>query len=206
MKEKIIISALEQFLRFGVRKVTIQQIIYPLGLSTHAVYKYFASKEDLVEACLLVQYERLFQQYQEIEGRVTNPVLLLFQLYQKLMSLDFAINPVFYSDLNRYYPELQDKVLDNEIKRFGPFFFKIIEAGKKQGYIQANVPTEIFAVALNAVYRLLTRSNTYELFESSPFELANHTVGLYIRGACTEKGIREIEINKSLTLFEKPRA
>ena len=45
-KEIIIEASLQQFLEHGIKQMTIQKLIEPLGLSTKTVYKYFADKED----------------------------------------------------------------------------------------------------------------------------------------------------------------
>ncbi|ADB37486.1 TetR/AcrR family transcriptional regulator [Spirosoma linguale] len=201
MKEKIISSALEQFLRFGIRKVTVQQIIYPLGLSTKAVYKYFGSKEELLENCLDVQYGNLLRQFKAIEARENNPIWILFKVYGKLMALDFETSPLFYNDLNRYYPDLQDKVIQIHFNKFILFFTNIVEAGKQQGFIQPTLHTPVFLVTQNALYRMLTRSDTYHPFKQSPFYTANYTIGVYLRGICTIKGIQEIDENEAALSF-----
>jgi len=51
MKSEIIETSLQQFLTHGIRKMTVKEIIAPLGISTKTVYKYFANKEALLEEC-----------------------------------------------------------------------------------------------------------------------------------------------------------
>jgi len=45
MKEKIIEIALQQFLKHGIRKMTVQKLTGPLGVSTKTVYNFFNNKE-----------------------------------------------------------------------------------------------------------------------------------------------------------------
>ena len=56
VKDKIVEVALEQFLKHGIRSMTIKKLIGPMGISTKTVYKYFSSKEDLLAECLRVLY------------------------------------------------------------------------------------------------------------------------------------------------------
>ncbi|MFC0182695.1 TetR/AcrR family transcriptional regulator [Pseudarcicella hirudinis] len=95
MRENIVSSSLQQFLIHGIRKMTIQQIIHPLGLSTKTVYKHFANKEALLEECLILHYSGMFLKMKDLEMNYSSPLLLLFQLHIKGIELDFKVNPVF---------------------------------------------------------------------------------------------------------------
>jgi AcrR family transcriptional regulator len=44
MKDKITEVALERFMQYGIRNMTIKKLVEPLGISTKTVYKYFASR------------------------------------------------------------------------------------------------------------------------------------------------------------------
>ena len=63
MKDEILQTALNQFLKYGIREMSIQNLIVPLGISTKTVYKYFKNKEELMEEVLKLndanQYELL---------------------------------------------------------------------------------------------------------------------------------------------------
>jgi len=79
-KERIIEVSLQQFLEHGIKQMTIQKLIEPLGLSTKTVYKYFADKEDLLKQCLFLHYTELTQRFTLLEKAMSNPVdgILLF--------------------------------------------------------------------------------------------------------------------------------
>ncbi|GAB4013352.1 TetR/AcrR family transcriptional regulator [Spirosoma migulaei] len=199
MKETIIAVSLEQFLLHGIRKMTIQQLIAPLGLSTKTVYKYFINKEALLEECLNLHYTGILQQLEIFQAQKINPILLLVQLYAKAIELDFKINPVFYYDLNHYYPDLQDKILKKNNKEFDSFLLGLIQNGKEQGYIRPTLASPLIAETLGILYRSLTRTDAFAKFELSPFEIAANTIDVYLRGICTEKGIQEINSSETPT-------
>ena len=67
MKEQIIETSLQQFLKYGIKKMTVQKLIEPMGISTKTVYKYFSDKEDLLRHCLLEHYSKLANQYNRIQ-------------------------------------------------------------------------------------------------------------------------------------------
>jgi AcrR family transcriptional regulator len=201
MKEDIIKTSLQQFLIHGIRKMTVKEIVAPLGISTKTVYKYFENKEALLEGCLALHYRAMHHDMNDLINAINNPVCLIFQIYIKAIELDFKINNAFYYDLNYYYPELQDKVITKEFKTGEGEISKIFKMGIVQGYFRNDISLDIIQESLGVLYRALTRTNQFDKFNVSPFELAHNTIAIFLRGICTEKGLQEIDNNPGLTSF-----
>ena len=206
MKEEIIKTSLQQFLLQGIRKMTVKEIIAPLGISTKTVYKYFENKEALLEECLELHYSELYKDLIALSERLSNPVLFIFQAYKKGIDLDFKVNASFYHDLNYYYPELQDKILSKTSEKLSLPFMDTFKRGIELGYLRNDMNVDVVFKGLSVLYASLTRSNQFESFNVSPFELAANTIEIYLRGLCTEKGLQEIDNNPELTSFNKSRS
>jgi len=200
MKSEIIETSLQQFLTHGIRKMTVKEIIAPLGISTKTVYKYFANKEALLEECLDLHYSRMHSALAD-PTEYSSPVIFLFQSFIKGFELDFKVNDVFYHDLNYYYPELQDKIISKNSATLGGPLIKAFQDGIQQGYIRSNLSTEVFFEGIGVLYSSLTRTSRFLKFGLSPFELAANTMEVYLRGLCTQKGLKEIDDNPKLTSF-----
>src|ERR1700688_4665834 len=111
MREDIIKVSLAGFLKHGIRKMTVQNLVSPLGISTKTVYKYFQNKEDLLRDCLILYYSRLLNEILETIENFPHPVHALVNSWNLIIEADFGITRVFYHDLNFYYPVLQDEIL-----------------------------------------------------------------------------------------------
>jgi AcrR family transcriptional regulator len=201
MRDQILETSLRQFLLKGIRKITVKEIIAPLGISTKTVYKYFESKEALLEKCLELHYSTVYAELISTTNEVSNPLILLFQLFKKGIELDFKANILFYHDLNYYYPELQDKVIGKSNESFEMPLKRAFQSGIEQGYIRDGIRTEVIIEGISLFYRALTRTGQFQKFNLSPFELAANTLEIYLRGLCTAKGLLEIENNIQLTSF-----
>ncbi|MFB8776725.1 TetR/AcrR family transcriptional regulator [Streptomyces broussonetiae] len=59
---RILDAALEQFTIFGLRRSSMDDVAKRAGVSRVTVYRRFQSKDNLVEACLLREGSRFFQQ------------------------------------------------------------------------------------------------------------------------------------------------
>ncbi|HEY8929895.1 MAG TPA: TetR/AcrR family transcriptional regulator [Mucilaginibacter sp.] len=201
MREEILEAALKQFLENGIRKITVKEIIAPLGISTKTIYKYFKDKETLLEACLDLHYGRLHEGMQSTAAEYDNPLILMFRMLIKGFELDFTINPAFYHDLNHYYPELQDKAIQKNFTVLTSPVSTVLADAIQLGLIRAGLDARVVQAAIGVLYKSVTRSAEYAGFGLSPFEIAANTMEVYLRGLCTAEGLRQLELNKELTSF-----
>jgi len=201
VKKEIIQQCLQEFLKHGIRKMKIKDLVEPIGISTKTLYKFFTDKEDLLEQCVSLHYMNLHKGLDEIFKRYPSPVVALFQIWINAVEADFGVTHLFYHDLNYYYPALQDKIFKRNEKKFTQPLIQIIEAGIKQGYFRGNLSAPLVLEGIGVVYSSLSRSTQFKKFKRTPFQLAENTVEVYLRGLCTAKGLAELEKNAALTSF-----
>lgn len=188
-KERIIEVSLEQFLEYGIKKMTVQKLVEPLGLSTKTVYKYFEDKEDLLKQCLLVHYAELFKRLLVLEKEFSNPVVTILRVWQELFKRDFGVSHVFYSDLNYYYPQLQDLIIENFFPQTLVIMKTIIVKGIEEGFFRSNIKPDVVIEIMFFLYENITRNSKFKALNYSPIIVMQNTLDIYIRGMCTEKGV-----------------
>jgi len=198
MKERIIETSLQEFLAHGIRQMTMQKLVVPLGISTKTMYKYFSNKEELLEECLIIHYKETDKKILEIKDSSPNMVIALYSVFAKSMDVDFGTNHLFYHDLNYYYPELQDKAIKLYSSKAGEILNGMIEKGILDGDFQCHLQAPIILTATGVLYRSVTRNEAYKMFDVKPSELMKHTIDVYLRGICTDKGLLIFNQYKSL--------
>jgi len=205
LKDQIIETSLQQFLKHGVRKMTVQKLVEPLSISTKTVYKYFTDKEDLLKICLTVHYQHLAKTITTTSGNTSlSPVIILLQLWREAIQLDFGVNHIFYHDLNYYYPRLQDAVMKKVFKKYPIELKEILEDGQKKGYFRKNSITDVVLDAIEVLYANITRTGKFKGAGLSPVVILENTVEVFLRGLCTQKGLEELDqYNASKQLLEK---
>jgi len=190
MKEKIIETSLQQFLQHGIRNITMQKLVLTLGISTKTMYKYFDDKEELLEECLKIHYKGTDKAIQKLLQGSPNAVVSLCRVYSKSLELDFGTNHLFYHDLNHYYPDLQDKVIKQYSTNAVKILIAIIEQGIAEGSFQPHLQPPVVLQALSVLYTSITRFDTYKKFALNPNDLIDHTINIYLKGICTDKGLQ----------------
>jgi AcrR family transcriptional regulator len=195
VKDKIVEVALEQFLKHGIRSMTIKKLIEPMGISTKTVYKYFNSKEDLLAECLRVLYDGYYNEFTAILSKGDDPVTTLLIVFRGALGKDFGVNHQFFHDLNYYYPELQNEVIARTSTNYGSLFIPLTQRGIDEGYFHDFLIPEVALRGIMILYTSITRSDDHKHFKGGPHKLFKNLVEVYIRGMCTEKGLKEIDIN-----------
>lgn len=167
-----------------------------MGISTKTVYKYFNDKEELLKHCLVKHYSELAKDF-DITGS-SNPVIAIFKLWHNAMELDFGVNHIFYHDLNYYYPRLQDSILHRFFKKRFSKLGELMEKGVKQGYFRNDIVPAMIPEVTSALYSSITRTDQFKKYKLTPGVLMQNTIEAYLRGVCTEKGLKELKRNYSL--------
>jgi len=190
MREEIVQTSLQRFLKFGIRKMTVQKLVAPLRISTKTVYKYFNDKEDLLKECLSVHYTKLLEGIPALENQ-PDAVQAMQSLWQQAVDADFGTNQLFYHDLNYYYPELQDEILLKNGKKISAALIRLINRGVEEGLFRKDLNGPIILETMTVLYSSLTRTNQFKKFKMQPRDLAQQTIMVYLRGICTDKGLKK---------------
>jgi len=171
--------------------MTVQKLVEPMGISTKTVYKYFKDKEELLKDCLVKHYSGLAKDF-DIGGS-PNPVITILRIWNKAMELDFGVNHVFYHDLNYYYPKLQDSILHRFFNKRFSKLGELMEKGVEQGYFRTDIVPEMIPEVTSALYSSITRTEQFKKYKLTAGVLMQNTIEAYLRGVCTEKGLKEIK-------------
>ena len=142
-KERILQATLELFQVHGIKKTTTNDIARKAGVSPATVYNHFSSKEDLVRATVkyfldstAADFRKIFEGDLSFLGKMEQILLYKSEMFgqyqgellQTLISEDPEIR------------QLVDSVSRVEIT---PYVIDFYEEGKRQGYINPELPTEI---------------------------------------------------------------
>ena len=192
MKNEIVQTSLRQFLKYGIREMSIQKLVEPLGISTKTVYKYFKNKEQLLKEALSLYYVEQYGLLQSYNAH-KNAVCFLFDMWYLGIEKECKVNKVFFYDLNYYYPDLEKKVETTISKKVWKEFVEIIKMGKQEGFFREGIDPEIALEAISAVYVSIARTSNFKKFRNPLSDIFINTITVFIRGFCTRKGVEELD-------------
>lgn len=74
MKEDIISKAMDMFLTYGFKSVTMDDLAHEMGISKKTIYTHFNNKTQLVEQGVCQLFEEVSEGIEEILSLKKNPI------------------------------------------------------------------------------------------------------------------------------------
>jgi AcrR family transcriptional regulator len=197
-KEKQILeAALALFVQFGIRRVTMEDIAKQLAMSKKTLYKYFESKDAMVESLLTMKLEHMGHNFHKVSG---DDLLGFEEKLKKLFNFVNtnlkSFNISFVSEIQTSYPELWERLQDFKTKAVHKSFGKVMEEGLKQGFIREDIDPKVLVDMYSATLRAIMIPSYILSTEYSKTDIYQMIIKIYFQGILTAKA------NKEFKLFE----
>ncbi|MBC7862119.1 MAG: TetR/AcrR family transcriptional regulator [Bacteroidia bacterium] len=198
LRNKIITAATDLFFRFGIKRITMDDISREMGISKKTLYTSFKDKDEIVDQLLEYSLCENVKNIDRINENAKDPIHELIESAKMMSSVFSRINPVFFYDLKRFYPSGWEKYQVFKEKNI----MKIIENNLRRG-----VEMKIYRADLNIPVMTKFRVSQFDLaldptiFPSDKFSLAETNALLldhFMHGITTIKGHRLINKYKEL--------
>ncbi|MCS6978607.1 MAG: TetR/AcrR family transcriptional regulator [Flavobacteriales bacterium] len=149
--EEILHVATQQFLRHGLRNVSMDDLARICGISKKTIYKFFEDKESLIRRALeeFLHHQRLISDLsaQQAQNAIEAHCRMVRQL--SLQMQEFTTHVTY--ELRKYYPALWE-LIENFHKTYVTGFIREnLKRGIREGLYEKDVDTEMtpsFYVAL----------------------------------------------------------
>lgn len=199
-KERVISGAEELFFKFGVKRITMDDVAKHLGMSKKTIYQFFKDKDDLVHKMMQQKLKSDQNDFKDIQGKSQNIIDEVFG-YMKHMTVMFSkMNPVIFYELQKYYPQVWKMFKDFKTKFILQQVADSIERGKKEGLVRKDVNNKILSILRIEEIEL---GMNQHVFPASDFSIVHVQLAMtehFLYGICTLKGFKLIEKYKTLTL------
>lgn len=197
-KELIIETATKSFVENGVKSVTIDKIVKELHTSKRTIYNHFSDKIELLRACLNQYHLRVKEENEEIIESSDNVIEAMARLHQKIVTRSYQVNPSFFNDVKSYYPGLLHESYRSNGKYAHHQLVLLAEWGIRDGIFLEDMDVEVVGKTVLTMLKLL---KNHKLFPITEFSIERLTFGIlvpYLRGMCTNKGIKLLEVQEEL--------
>ena len=192
MKEEIVKRALNDFMQYGFKSFTMDDLAGKLGMSKKTLYEHFPSKLELIEATLDYALDmscRNVETFVQGEGSVIENVYR----NQKKVKEIFNINsqrPIW--ELQKYYPKTYERMEVEFAKSDALFIDKLLEKGWEEGLFRKDINTIFYKTFYTNVQRLRSINSFYEK-EFSFWDTIYTFTEYFFRILVNEKGLKELE-------------
>ena len=193
MKEEIVKRALNDFIQYGFKTFTMDDLANKMGMSKKTLYEYFPSKNDLVETTLDYVLEISCKNadiFVQGEGSVIENVYRNQKKVQEVFNIN-SDRPIW--ELQKYYPKTYERMNVETAKSDAIFIDKVMERGIQEGLFREDINLKFFKIFYTAVQRMKAQSELFPETEFSFWETIYTIIEYFFRILVNEKGLKELE-------------
>ena len=187
-KTRILKFAESKYLTEGFYKTSMDVLASEMQISKKTIYKYFATKNHLVEAVAQDIMKYLSSNFDEIVNKDQNAVLKILSLLDFMGKSILRASDKWIVDIKEHKPVLWNKIDRFRSKKILVILSKIIEQGKNEGYIE-DKPNEIIITIFIASIREIVNPAFLSENKFTIQDVLPVTFEILLKGILTEKGI-----------------
>lgn len=179
--KEIVKKGKKLFWKYGIKKVTVEEICNEAGTSRVTFYKYFTNKEDLLYNILKELTDESLKEYREImesdtvfEQKVKQTILLKIKNTDRISHE--LLNDVYSGD----FPKIK-----NYMQKVSKESFSMIEddyrKAQEKGYIRNDLKIEFIMYMLNRMQEIVSNPHLESLYHDSG-ELISELINYFFYG------------------------
>ena len=189
IKERIIAKAREQFFRYGVKSVTMDDIAGELGISKKTIYQHFEDKDAIVHQLMMAEMANDKCEWNDLDGSSNNVIEKIVKSMDIIRKAFAEINPSAFFDIKKYHPKTWQLFQDHKQNFVMDSIRKELLQGIEEGFFRADIKVEIL---VRMRLEQIEIGFDPHLFPPNKFSLIEVELTLldhYIRGILTSKGL-----------------
>lgn len=142
-KERILLKTAEQFLQFGIRSVSMDDIANSLGMSKKTLYQYFADKDELVTAVVEAHITEMQTDCLQCSVKATDAVHEISITMDSITEELGNMNPMLLYDLEKFHFNAYQKFKQHKDKFLCNIIRKNMEWGIKDELYRNDIDVDV---------------------------------------------------------------
>ena len=146
VRERILADADELICKFGVKRITMDDIARQLGISKKTIYQHFKDKNELIYVLFQNMLEKRMTAMDAQTATAGNAVEEVFLVVTGLQEMLSKMNPMVFYDLHRYHPDVWSLFKNFRYDYMKECLLKNLKWGIEEGYFRKELNQEIIAL------------------------------------------------------------
>ena len=185
-KSKLIVeTATDLFMRYGVKRVTVEEICQTAKISKMTFYKYFKNKKELAEYIIFSILDNAQIEFDAIWNEVSTFNQKIDQFINLKMAYAKKFSKEFFIDFINLSPKIHDKVMDYS-KKNQIIFINLIEQAQKNRIIRNDMDINFITFMLNHLMELAENEDIFTMYNNNE-ELILNMINFYFYGIMGKK-------------------
>ena len=189
LKLRILNSADELFLKYGFKKVTMDEIAQEMGISKKTIYKFFSSKKNLVLSIINLKK-------QEVNNYLTNLmkdteldfISKLKRLMNFIGTVTVRLTSPIAKDIQKNFPEVWNDLMEHRKQNTLKVFTALINEGIKENVFRDDIDEQLVVlIYVNTMQQMLNPETLIKIPFTAP-QVFDAAITIMFEGIMTEEG------------------
>ena len=185
-RKQLIQTAKDLFFKYGIKRVTVEEICQEAGVSKMTFYKHFKNKNELVKTMIMQMTDEAMEKYRKLmDSDIPFEEKIRETIHMKLEGAD-NMSQAFFSD---YIPHAEAELHDFIHQRMHEMMGLIIKdyaEAQKRGDIRQDIKIEFILWYLNKMLDLMEDEQLARMY-GTPQELIMEMVNFFFYGIMPKK-------------------
>ncbi|MES2519100.1 MAG: TetR/AcrR family transcriptional regulator [Bacteroidota bacterium] len=190
IKERIIAKAREQFFRYGIKSVTMDDIASELGISKKTIYLHFEDKDELVYQLMLEEMDNDECEWECLNRDSTNVIEKMVKSMNLCKQAFTEINPSTFFDIKKYHPRTWKLFQEHKQNFVLVMIKKDLTDGIEQGFFRPDIQVETLAIMRLEQVEMGFDPHIFPPNKFAVIDVQFTMLDHFIRGILTEKGLQ----------------
>ena len=181
------------FIENGAKSVTMDDIANDIGISKKTIYEHFQTKSKLIDACVSMLFEFIYNGICDIRAKRKNPIEELFEI-KKFTSIHLKeekSSPQY--QLQKYYPKIYENIKIQQFELIDCCVSENLERGIATGHYRDDLPVP-FISRIHFIGILGTKDQRFfppDLYSNQ--QIMQYFLEYHLRAICTPKGLQTLQ-------------
>lgn len=184
---KILKFSRDKFIKEGFYKVTMDQIASELRVSKKTIYKYFPSKENLVQESVEFIKGYVSASVIKVIESEENAIIKIVGVVTIISNLWINVKDNILVDLEKHYPKVWQEMDEFRTMMMTKNITKLFEQGKREGWVK-DYPSEIIRTIFMGGVKAVVNPDFFVDSQLSISKAIEMSFEIMLNGLLTEKG------------------
>jgi TetR/AcrR family transcriptional regulator, cholesterol catabolism regulator len=192
-KQRIIEAVRDRILVEGFSRLSVDDIATMFGMSKKTFYKFFLTKEDLINQVADRIMAEARVNMSRILGGNKDFISKLHELMSFVMLQATRISKTLQDDVQRYAPDVWRRIEEFRTHRISEVFTQLVEQGIKEGYVRSDLNKRVFLLAVLGAVRAVVNPTVLAQESFSAHDAVQNMLTLFFTGILTDQGRTELK-------------
>ncbi|MBC8376849.1 MAG: TetR/AcrR family transcriptional regulator [FCB group bacterium] len=178
--------------RDGIRSFTVENLAQDLGMSKKTIYKFFPSKEQLLEKMFEFASGQVVWHFQKIMEKEPTAIHQIIRILGLLSNTASKISIQRIGDIKIRYPKIWRRMEEFRLNRRDDFL-AIFKLGQEQGLIRQELDVALTATMFMHILNSTFQPEFFIQNNLNPTQAFKAFREIFLRGMLTDEGVQILE-------------